>query len=216
MNLFRVKCQQTNFSFHLTLPPAPFLRRTRCLDAFIYAETRVQETFLRSRVLLFPEFLRHVNSIADYISVQPDLTQTVVTLQNHHVLDTPNNNLPGSTEKVPVFCDNGTIGRSTHTLLLVDAPSPKKLGGGSSVGERPDAKMSDLEGDSRPQSVYSERTNRQSMLSCQLPNNIDIEDLMWANVTHLGERIVLPEAGELDVCVCVCACVSVCRHFNEI
>ena len=140
-------------------------------------------------------------SIPEYMSVQPDLTQTVVTIQNHNALDSPNNNIPGSMEKVPVFCDSGTINRSTNTLLLVDTPSPNRHTHKASSDNLPrkDSKLSlkSSECESRPQSVYSERTNRQSMLSCQLPSNIDIEALVWANVTHLGERIILPEAGRL-------------------
>ena len=141
------------------------------------------------------EILNWLSFVSEYMSVQPDLTQTVVTIQNHNALDTPNNNIPGSMEKVPVFCDNGTINRSTNTLLLVDAPSPNKASCDNLPRKGSKLSLKSSECESRPQSVYSERTNRQSMLSCQLPSNIDIEALVWANVTHLGERIVLPEAG---------------------
>ena len=134
-------------------------------------------------------------SLSDLLSVQPDLTQTVVTIQNHHTLDTPNNNHLGSMEKMPVYAEPMEIMPNLPNMhnnlnLLIDPSSPHKTN-----NDRP-RKESDCE--SRPNSVYSERTNRQSMISCQLPSNIDMEALVYANVTHSGGRITIPDAGELE------------------
>ena len=123
----------------------------------------------------------------------------MVTIQNHNALDSPNNNhLLGSTEKVPVFSDN--IHSKSTNMLLIDPSTPVKS---SLVGTLPrkdsKASLKSSECDSRPQSIYSDtHTNRQSMISCQVPANIDMENLVWATVTHAGGRIVLPDAGKLS------------------
>jgi len=132
----------------------------------------------------------------DILSVQPDLTQTVVTIQNPNVLDTPNNNHIGSTEKVPVFSDNVPNGTVTANGLLVDV-STGTLKRSADTLPRKESRSSlkSSECESRPQSVYSERTNRQSVVSCQLPSNIDVESIVWANVTQTGGRLTLPDSG---------------------
>ena len=138
-------------------------------------------------------------SVSDMIGAQPDLTQTVVTIQNHNALDTPNNNHIGSMEKVPVFSADTLRSKSSHTLL-VDPSTPVKNGGvNGSIPHRNDSKASLKSSESeggRPHSVYSERTNRQSVVSCQLPSNVDPEGIVWASVTAAGGRIALPDAGE--------------------
>ncbi len=136
--------------------------------------------------------------IADILSVQPDLTQTVVTIQNHNALDSPNNNhLLGSTEKVPVFSDN--VHSKSTNMLLIEPGTPIKspLAGGTLPRKDSKASLKSSDCDSRPQSIYSDtHTNRQSMMSCQLPSNIDIENLVWATITQAGGRITLPDAGK--------------------
>ena len=136
--------------------------------------------------------------LPEVLSVQPDLTQTVVTIQNHNALDTPNNNHLGSMEKVPVYSD---IGPPKPSTLLIDPNTPIKTSSNPYL-PRKDSKASLKSSDceSRPQSVYSEHTNpnRHSLISCHLPNNIDHEAFVWATVTHAGGRITLPDAGELN------------------
>ena len=134
--------------------------------------------------------------------MQPDLTQTIVTIQNHNALDAPNNNLLGSMEKVPVYSD---IGPPKCSSLVAERPStPLKA---PQYVPRNDSKASlkSSDCDSRPHSVYSETTNRQSVISCHLPSNIDHEALVWATVTHTGGRITLPDAGQ---------CLAGCSRFD--
>ena len=139
------------------------------------------------------------------VSVQPDLTQTVVTIRNHNVLDSPNNNHLNSMEKMPIYSEpitpspvhNGTLPKK-NVLLIEPPPSPAKdsIEKLSRVDSRASLKT-DTSG-SRPQSVYdSDHTNRQSITSAQLPSNIDIEALVWGNMTHAGGRLVLPESGKI-------------------
>lgn len=132
------------------------------------------------------------------IGAPPDLTQTVVTIQNHHTLDTPNNNHISTMEKVPVFSADTLRSKGSHTLLVDTSSTPVKSNPNGSVPGRNDSKASlkSSDNESRPQSVYSERTNRQSMVSCQLPSNVDPECIVWASVTTAGGRIALPDAGK--------------------
>ena len=101
--------------------------------------------------------------LSDLLSAQPDLTQTVVTIRNHHTLDTPNNNHIGSMEKMPIYSEPINIVPNNLDLLL----DPNSMAD-SDVPEPPPRKESSNP-ESRPNSVYSERTNRPaSVISCQV------------------------------------------------
>ena len=131
---------------------------------------------------------------SDIVSVQPDITQTVVpqtyvTIQNPNAMDTPNNNHIGSMEKVPIL--------SEHQSSLLDSSS--KSSEHLSVNGSKISLKNVSDSDNRADSAYSDRTNRHSTISCQLPSNIDMESLVWANVTHAGGRITLPESGMWQV-----------------
>ena len=136
--------------------------------------------------------MKHCIGVAGIVSdgaVQPDITQTVVTLQTH-TGNTPNNNHIASSDKADMYSDN-TI--NLNRSLLLDEPStPRKSATDLSH------KGSKISLKSRPQSTYSENmtANRRSMISCQLPANIDPDALVWASVTHTGGRITLPNAGK--------------------
>lgn len=123
---------------------------------------------------------------SEVISVQPDLTQTVVTIQNHNALDTPNNNHLGSMEKVPVYSDIEP--RKPSALFLEQPNLPMKNNTSNDYLAREDSKSSlkSMECESRPPSI----------ISCHLPNNIDHEALVWATVNHTGGRIAVPDAGK--------------------
>ena len=128
-------------------------------------------------------------SFSELMSAQPDLTKTVVTIQNHGAVEgTPNNNHlrnggTGTLDKAPstaAYADN--VLNAQKALLLGEGNTDIDL-----------AKDADLE--SRPDSLYSEIRNRNSTLSCQLPGNIDVEAMAVATVTHAGGRISLPDSG---------------------
>lgn len=130
------------------------------------------------------------NKGQDMMSAQPDITQTVVvTIANQNALNSPNNNHIGSMEKVPIFSDNAI----NRALESGEPHTPVKQNNLSRKDSKASMKSSDC--DSRPNSMYSERTNRHSVISSQLPPNIDMEALVWANVTHTGGRITLPDSG---------------------
>jgi len=152
------------------------------------------------------------------LSGPPDLTQTVVTIQNHHTADTPNNNhMIGSMEKMPIYAEPYAGDKSgyaepytepidyAHTnnlnqlnALLIDPSIPCQ----SNI-EVPSLNNKSPDCPSRPaSSVYSERSvglhtglRPQSVISCQLPSTVDMEALVWANVTHEGGRLSIPNSG---------------------
>lgn len=128
------------------------------------------------------------------ISIQPDITQTV-TIQNHNAQESPNNNHIGSTEKVPIYTDNAI---NANKSLLLDAANGSGMCSPAKGSSHKDSKISlkSSESESRPHSVYSERTNRHSVISCQLPTNVDTEALVVATVTHAGGRLQLPDSGK--------------------
>ncbi|CAH1795522.1 unnamed protein product [Owenia fusiformis] len=142
------------------------------------------------------------------LSMQPDLTQTVVTIRNNHT-DSPNNNTNNSTPvKVPLFNgheNSGTLPsvkyanhvNNENKPLLIDPPhtltdSTEKL----PLPRKSDSDNSIKSGNSsRPQSVYDSDGHRLSVISCQLPSNIDLENIAWGNITHTGGRLQIPESG---------------------
>ena len=185
---------------------------------------------------------------------QPDLTQTVVTIQNHHTLEKPNNNhLNGGLEANGTMHSlqrnggtvtqqqNGSLHNSSidkdseHIYSNIDtlekSGSMRKslqmlLGGGESannsgnvnehtgllsaggVGASSDSKtLSDCE--TRPNSLYSacSPNNRSGgngsatgseggvPIACPLPPTVDVDAIAFAEVTHLGGRLTLPESG---------------------
>ena len=130
--------------------------------------------------------------VADLMSAQPDITKTVVvTIANQNALDTPNNNHIGSMEKVPIFSDN-----AINRALEGEPHTPVKNSQNNLSRKDSKASLKSSDCESRPNSMYSERTNRHSVISSQLPPNIDMEALVWANVTHTGGRITLPDSGK--------------------
>ena len=88
-------------------------------------------------------------------------------------------------EKVPILSDN-------HSNILEH--SSKCSDHLSANGSKMSLKNTS-ECDARPDSAYSDVTNRHSTISFQLPSNIDMDALVWATVTHAGGRITLPESG---------------------
>ena len=145
--------------------------------------------------------------VADMISAQPDLTQTVVTIQNHGAVDTPNNNHlrtmdKSSTPSTPTaYADNALNAQKAALLLdnkMMDEAGPKDLL---------------LDPTSRPDSLYSEihpnRTSSVAGLASQMPTNLDLEAMVWATVTHAGGRIALPDSGESSIVfIIVLYCVA--------
>ncbi|XP_064636504.1 netrin receptor UNC5C-like isoform X2 [Lineus longissimus] len=139
----------------------------------------------------------------ELISTQPDLTQTVVTIPNHNALDTPNNNHIGSMEKLPMLPAVNTVcvpplqNKNHVKSLLLDSPNEQMHYNSLPRKESKHSLKSSTTG-SRPQSVYESdvnATNRLSIISANVPSNIDIECITWANVTSAGARLVLPDSG---------------------
>lgn len=145
--------------------------------------------------------------IADMLSVQPDLTQTVVTVQHANSGDSPNNNHVNTMEKPPAYSvpDNNlqhrhsaTLGKSSKTLLVEPTinhnvnNSMEKL----TIKDKSNLSVPSM-GSGRPMSqCESLQDSRQSMISMQLPSTIDAEAVTWSTFTSNGGRLLLPESGK--------------------
>ena len=136
--------------------------------------------------------------ISDLLSLQPDVTRTVVTIRNHNALDTPNNNHINSMDKIPIFPDNqsatSTLTKNNRTLLEVIEPTNIQCKTMSETNIQRKESLSTV--GSRPQSTYSDHTNRHSVVSSQIPSNLDADNLVWAHLTHTGGRLSLPDSGK--------------------
>ncbi|XP_069123995.1 netrin receptor UNC5C-like [Argopecten irradians] len=143
------------------------------------------------------------------VSVPPDLTQTVVIVQRNNIsngvsrspsIEAPNNNV-SSVENIydkPDISPDcrlsaGTLTKNGNTLFVEptfmnnrpqeklpyekDVPPPVPL------GPRPPLQNNNV------------MDSRQSMMSVQLPSNIDMDAVAWSTFNHQGGRLVLPESG---------------------
>jgi hypothetical protein len=115
----------------------------------------------------------------------------------------PNNNRDACGEKSGgVYSTDNAINASR--CLLLDANSGQVCTPTKSLRESSD-------GESRPHSLYSDRSHRHSLISCQLPSNIDVEALVVATVTHAGGRLQLPDSGTRLLFSVVVALIKVIR-----
>lgn len=136
------------------------------------------------------------------LSVQPDLTQTVVIVQTPNRPDSPNNN--HMMEKEPTYSEikehrlSGTLRKPskcvepTINYNLNSSMERLTIRDNKNMLAVPPVGMS-----SRPLSQNETLENsRQSLMSVQLPSNIDAEAVTWSTFTHMGGRLLLPESGE--------------------
>lgn len=137
------------------------------------------------------------------VLVPPDLTQTVVTVQhpNNRVsrspsMEAPNNN-HSSVENIydkPNFTPehrlSGTLTKNGKTMLVEPTLNLKEKT--MAVPPIPPGPRPPL-----PHSNDNVMDSRQSLMSVQLPGNIDLEAVAWSTFNHLGGRLVLPESGIL-------------------
>ncbi|XP_067671144.1 netrin receptor UNC5C-like isoform X6 [Haliotis asinina] len=149
---------------------------------------------------------KKISKNGDMLSVQPDLTQTVVTVQHANSGDSPNNNHVNTMEKPPAYSvpDNNvqhrhsaTLGKSSKTLLVEPTinhnvnNSMEKL----TIKDKSNLSVPSM-GSGRPMSqCESLQDSRQSMISMQLPSTIDAEAVTWSTFTSNGGRLLLPESG---------------------
>ena len=157
----------------------------------------------------FPSFL------SDLLSVQPDLTQTVVTVQ--HASDAPNNNhvLNGGADKSPpIYSVPDTTG-SPHrlsatpgnTLLIESSLGQNGVGDGGGGRGSKDSLSTPSRPASQPDNLQD---SRQSMISMQLPSTIDAEAVTWSTFSSSGGRLILPESG-------ACRATRIgYRHWNRV
>ncbi|KAL5018398.1 hypothetical protein ScPMuIL_004120 [Solemya velum] len=135
------------------------------------------------------------------LSVQPDLTQTVVIVQTPNRPDSPNNN--HMMEKEPTYSEikehrlSGTLRKPskcvepTINYNLNSSMERLTIRDNKNMLAVPPVGMS-----SRPLSQNETLENsRQSLMSVQLPSNIDAEAVTWSTFTHMGGRLLLPESG---------------------
>lgn len=146
-------------------------------------------------------------------TIQPDVTQTVTTIQNRHTLDKPNNNHISHngtlthngtlrsnasmfSDKEPIYSniepvDTNTLNTQKSLLLMEAPPTPVK----TDTQTPPPLPQPHTDTDT------DNHVNRQSVVSTQLPSNIDIEALAVATLTPAGGRISLPESGRWSICM---------------
>ncbi|VDI08738.1 netrin receptor unc-5 [Mytilus galloprovincialis] len=145
----------------------------------------------------------------DMISVQPDLTQTMVSLPYQSATpspEPPNNNLISSVENIYDKPDINLDHRHSNSLINAGQPYAESSISNHSVSNHSSHHSADQMSDkntmtmsavgARPPSFSdSAMDNRNSMISLQLPSNIDMEAVVWGTFNHMGGRLVLPESG---------------------
>lgn len=150
------------------------------------------------------------------MSVQPDLTQTVVTVAHHSnspspTIDppSPNNNHVSSTENIYDKPDFNlehrlSLGKNSKTLFVEPTINLNRnmenlpLNDQNAMSHVTNSSPTAPELPPRP---HSESDNiidsRHSMMSVQLPSNIDSDAVTWGTFNHMGGRLMLPESGRL-------------------
>lgn len=141
----------------------------------------------------------------------PDLTQTVVIVQHQNngmingvsrspSMEAPNNNHVSSVENIydkPDISPSmdsrmsaGTLTKNGKTLFVEPTfrpqeklPYEKDMPPPVPLGPRPPIQNNNI------------MDSRQSMMSVQLPSNIDMEAVAWSTFNHQGGRLILPESG---------------------
>ncbi|CAG2221159.1 UNC5 [Mytilus edulis] len=145
----------------------------------------------------------------DMISVQPDLTQTMVSIPYQSATpspEPPNNNLISSVENIYDKPDINLDHRHSNSLINAGQPYAESSISNHSVSNHSSHHSADQMSDkntmtmsavgARPPSFSdSAMDNRNSMISLQLPSNIDMEAVVWGTFNHMGGRLVLPESG---------------------
>ncbi|XP_071128851.1 netrin receptor UNC5C-like isoform X8 [Mytilus edulis] len=145
----------------------------------------------------------------DMISVQPDLTQTMVSIPYQSATpspEPPNNNLINSVENIYDKPDINLDHRHSNSLINAGQPYAESSISNHSVSNHSSHHSADQMSDkntmtmgavgARPPSFSdSAMDNRNSMISLQLPSNIDMEAVVWGTFNHMGGRLVLPESG---------------------
>ncbi|XP_041362297.1 netrin receptor UNC5C-like isoform X3 [Gigantopelta aegis] len=149
---------------------------------------------------------KKINKNGDMLSIQPDLTQTVVTVQHVNPGDSPNNNHMNAMEKAPPIYSvpdttgssqrlSATLGKNSKTLLVEPTISQNGSVSMDSSGGR-DSGKNMLSVSPRPSSQGENlQDSRQSMISMQLPSTIDAEAVTWSTFSSSGGRLLLPESG---------------------
>lgn len=134
----------------------------------------------------------------DMVSVQPDLTQTVVTVRTASV-DSPNNNVETPVDKTAVMTNKSQQLAQTLTKSnskLPDPPLNSSIEKLTIKSNKNAMTMSTSMSSSRPTSNGDmQSSNRLSLMSGLLPCNIDIEAVTWGTFTHTGGRLCLTESG---------------------
>lgn len=133
------------------------------------------------------------------VSVQPDLTQTVVTVRTASV-DSPNNNVETPVDKTAVMTNKSQQLAQTLTKSnskLPDPPLNSSIEKLTIKSNKNAMTMSTSMSSSRPTSNGDmQSSNRLSLMSGLLPCNIDIEAVTWGTFTHTGGRLCLTESGK--------------------
>lgn len=143
----------------------------------------------------------------DMISVQPDLTQTMVSVPYLSATPSPepppNNNLINSTENIYDKPDINFESRLSNSVINAGQPYAESSISNHSMSNH-SSHHSDHMSDKNTMTVSAHRPpsfsdsaidNRHSMASLQLPSNIDLEAVVWGTFNQTGGRLVLQESG---------------------
>ncbi|XP_014785195.1 uncharacterized protein LOC106879947, partial [Octopus bimaculoides] len=140
------------------------------------------------------------------VSVQPDLTQTVVSIRPANV-DSPNNNIEPTVDKT------ASMSNKSQQLAQTLSKGGSKYGPGDHMlTENPlGGSMEKLAIKSQPKNTMSmsssmsmnqrpisngdvQSASRLSLMSTQLPCNIEADAIIWGTFTHTGGRLCLNES----------------------
>lgn len=151
----------------------------------------------------------------DMISVQPDLTQTMVSIPYQSATpspEPPNNNV-SSVENIYDKPDINLDNRHSNSLINAGQPYAESSISNHSASNHSHHSVSNhshhsmdqmsdkntmtmsVVGGRPPSFSDSAMDSRHSVVSTQLPHNIDMEAVTWGTFNHMGGRLVLQESG---------------------
>ena len=160
-------------------------------------------------------------SISDnLLSGQPDLTQVAAvqtSVQTPLMMDHPNNNHVNSFDKLPTYAEvkdhrlsapmvgNGV---PNNTVIIEPNLNHSDSNSGDRVAMRNDRNLANNTvvvspiapqpgGDNSPRVSETDnlRDSHNSLVSVELPNDMDTDAVTWSTFDHRGGRLTLPESG---------------------
>ncbi|XP_050391275.1 netrin receptor UNC5C isoform X5 [Patella vulgata] len=145
---------------------------------------------------------KKITKNGELLSMQPDLTQTVVTVQHALPPDSPNNN--HMMEKQPLYDVpdinahhrlSGTLPKNSKMMLVEPTLNHNLTSSLEQLSVCDNKNTLLVPSDNRLSQCDNLQDSRQSMISVQLPSTIDADGVTWSTFDSCGGRLVLPESG---------------------